>query len=265
MSDTLKIPFSRKDKEDLQVWKTAVQEVTSQKKSKSNLNRHTITIPPVQASNEYAQKVVEEALDSGSQLPKSRVVSLPQEVIEGAKAAFIASGGNISEVSSLYDLTPEAVIKLASKENWPVYGGSTKAIESKSKAQLTILRDKLWLRIETFLDSMEIEKKHKDDIVQHRTNSEYIEPLQSRSSAFKTLMDQYMRVSTLLEPEIFSADPDGSNFHARNARGQSYPGGIEGVNREMADFISEIVVGIADKYRDKELQGYGDIIDMRGR
>ncbi len=115
----------------------------------------------------------------------------------------------------------------------------------------------------SFSIGMEVEKKTKDDIVQYRSNSIYVEPLASRSSSFKVLMDQYMRVSTLLEPEVFAADPDGTNFHARSARAENYPGGIEGVNREMADFLSEIVVGVADKIKDRELRGYGEIIDAR--
>ncbi len=89
-------------------------------------------------------------------------------MVENAKATFIASGGNISEVAALYDLTPESVLRLATQENWPVYGGSTKVNESMSKAQLTILKDKLWKKIDKMLDSMEVEKKTKDDIVQYR-------------------------------------------------------------------------------------------------
>lgn len=271
MNEILTIPFSSRDERNLREWKRAVANLSSldngkkDKKPYSLINRHVVNLPAIEASTEKNQEAVEKALKEGDKLPRGSHVKLPKEVIEGAKAAFIASGGNLSEVASLYDLTPEAVLRLASQEEWPVYSGSTKVTESKSKGQLTILRDKLWRRLETMLDAMDVEKKAKNDIVQYRAYSEYVEPLASRSSAFKTLMDQYMRVSTLLEPELFVDDPDSSNFHARTARGQDYPGGIEGVNREMADFLSEVVVGIADKINERELKGYGQIIDARAQ
>lgn len=268
MGDTLTLQFSSKDRQDLEAWKTTVSsgEVSiDREQDNGSMKRQVITFPAIEASTAKTREAVEQALEEGNSVPRGREVSLPEELIESAKSSFIASGGNISEVASLYDLTPEAVLRLASQENWPVYGGGTKAIESKSKAQLTSLQIKLWHKIEYMLNALDVEKKHKEDIVQYRVHSEYVEPLASRSSAFKVLMDQYMRVSTLLEPEVFANDPDGANYHARAARGESYPGGIEGVNREMADFLGQVVVGIADRIKDKELKGYGDIIDARAQ
>lgn len=227
------------------------------------MERHAIVMPDVRAGSAKATQQVEDALEHSTPLPRTLATKLPPEILDGAKAAFIATGGNISEVASMYDLAPQAVLELAKTEEWPVYGGSTKVVEARGRAQLIILRDKLWSRVEKLLDSLEIEKKRKVDIVQHRMQSEYVEPLASRNSTFKTLMDQYMRVQTLLEPETFANDPEGSNFHARKAREDQYAGGIEGVNREMADFFSQVVVGIADKLKERELTGYSHVIDTR--
>lgn len=228
-----------------------------------SMERQAIVMPDIKAGSERATKEVEAALEDSKPLPRTLVTRLPPEIVEGAKAAFIATGGNISEVASMYDLAPQAVLEMAKSEEWPVYGGSTKVVEARGRSQLIILRDKLWSRVEKLLDSLDIEKKSKQDIVQHRVHSEYVEPLASRNSTFKTLMDQYMRVQTILEPETFAADPDGSNFHARKAQEEAYAGGIEGVNREMADFFSQVVVGIADRLKERELTGYSHVIDTR--
>lgn len=226
------------------------------------LVRQRVVMPEIKASTPKMTKEVEDAFESGDKLNLHQGMKLPPELIEGAKAAFTSSGGNISEVAALYDLTPEVVMRLASQEKWPIYGGSTKALDSKSQAQLKSLANKLWHRIEKLLDSIEIEKKKKVDITQHRMNSEYVEPLASRSGAFKTLMDQYMRVMTILEPETFAVDGDGSNVHARNARHQANPGGIEGVNRELANFFSDVVVGVADRIKERELQEYEQVVHL---
>ena len=249
------ITFSEQDEKDLQEWRKEVP-------LPNNLKRHKVVMPEIEASTPNITQQVESALDSGNKPVEHQGVRLAPEIVEGAKAAFTATGGNISEVAALYDLTPEVVMKLATQEKWPIYGGGTKAIQSKSQAQLNAISNKLWKRIEKMLDAMDVEKKEKDDIVQHRVHSEYVEPLASRSAAFKTLMDQYMRVMAILEPETFSADGDPSNMHARAARGQAMPGGIEGVNRELANFFSDVVVGVADRLKEREVKEYGQVIHL---
>lgn len=253
METPLVIDFSDEDALRLSEFKDATKP----------LERHAIVMPDITAGSSKAAQQVEQALENNKPIPRTLATTLPPEIVEGAKAAFIATGGNISEVASMYDLAPQAVFELAKAEEWPVYGGSTKVVEARGRAQLIILRDKLWARIENVLNALDIETKQKRDIVQHRMQSVYVEPLASRNSLFKNLMDQYMRVQTLLEPEFFSNDPDGSNFHARKAREEQYAGGIEGVNREMADFFSQVVVGIADKLKERELTAYSHVIDTR--
>lgn len=266
MNETFTIEFTDEDARDLAEFKqlTSYAEPIPVKDSKaSSFKRRVIELPAIEASTEKATKAVEDAIKSGSRIKGGSSNRLPPELVEKAKAAFISSGGNISEVSALYDLTPESVLRLASQENWPIYNGTTKLSESHSKGQLHSLQAKLWGRIEIMLEAMDVETKARDDLTQHRAHSEYVEPLSARSTAFKTLMDQYMRVSTILEPELFSDDPEASNYHASKARREKYAGGVEGVNREIADFFSQVVVGIADRISDREMSGYGEIIDAR--
>ena len=293
MGETLEIPFSDRDAEDLDAFRelvnspgpftqedaeifTAPEETftfedesppTSQKSDRPRMDRQTVTLPQIEASTDKTRAAVEEALETGARTPKGSSVKLPSDLIESVKAAFTSTGGNISKVAAMYDLTPEAVMRLAAQEEWAVYEGSNDALDSASKGQLQSLKDRLWKRIEHFLDSIEVEEKQKYDIVQYRTESRYVEPLAARNSTFKVLMDQYMRVGAILEPELYGADPDGANYNARRAREEQYPGGIEGVNREMADFLSQVVVGIHDRIqgREKEMEGYGQIIDARAQ
>lgn len=252
----IQIPFSHRDKKDLAEFRS-----TGSVKNALKIERHVVKLPIVKASTEKEKKIIEEAVAMGRKPKRDSATGMPPEVIEAAKATFTATGGNISQVASLHDLTPESVIRLANQEEWPLYSGSVTHQESRSKAQLNALQKKLWIRIEDMLDAMEVETKEKEDISQHRINSKYIEPLSSRSGAFKSLMDQYMRVSTILEPEIFSEDPDPSNYRAVQAR--SSASNVKEVNREIADFFSQVVVGIADRISDKETEGYGNIIDSR--
>jgi hypothetical protein len=205
---------------------------------------------------ELLPAVPEEALKPRS-TKREQAPKLPEDVMEAAKATFISSGGNIAQVSALHDLTPAEVARLAHENQWPVYGGGTVSIEKQNRAHLTSLHTKLWLNIEKMLDSMEVEKKHKQDIVQHRMGSRYIEPLASRSAAFKTLIDQYMRVGAMLYPELYGLDPQGSNTVARQVRAGGHPdaiGGVEGVNREIADFLGRVAVGMADELRSRDLE-----------
>ena len=275
MTKTIAIQFSEQDKRDLVEWKESINQAMPQDISGnsvtfdntplelSGIQRQRVSLPAIEAATPRMTEEIEEAFTEGTQHRHNSVEKLDPQIIEGAKAAFTSSGGNISEVAALYDITPQMVMRLASQEKWPIYGGGTKAIDSKSHAQLRSLAQKLWKRIEIMLDAMDVEKKAKADIVQHRVNSEYVEPLASRSGAFKTLMDQYMRVMTILEPETFAVDSDGTNIHAAKARQQNNPGGIEGVNRELADFFSDVVIGVADRIKERdEVKGYDNVIDL---
>lgn len=260
------ILFSEADERDLEEFKASAgrERVVSKGESKS-LDRTVIELPEITFGTDEDREQVEQALEDGGALPRSRSVRLPPNVIEHVKSSYIASGGNISEVAALHDLTPEAVVRLADQQEWTLYGGSHKALETQSRNRLRALQERLWLKIEHFLDSMEVEKKQKDDIVQYRLQSEYVEALSNRNSAFKTLMDQYMRIGSILEPELYANDPDNANSLARKSREELHPGGIEGVNREMADFFANVVVGVADRIKDREMEGYGQVIDARAR
>lgn len=259
------ILFSEVDERDLDEFKASAgrKRAVAEGGDTKTLERTIIEMPEIDFGTDEDREQVEQALEDGGALPRSRSVRLPSHVIEHVKSSYIASGGNISEVAALHDLTPEAVVRLAVQQDWTLYGGSHKALEPQSRNRLRALQERLWIKIEHFLDSMEVEKKQKDDIVQYRLRSEYVEALSNRNAAFKTLMDQYMRIGAILEPELFANDPDNSNSSARKAREDMHPGGIEGVNRDMANFFADVVIGVADRVKDREMQGYGQIIDAR--
>lgn len=266
------IYFSETDVNDLQEFKDEIgrQRITDGEDffvfvdpPDKSVERTVIEIPEVTFGTEEDREDIERALNEGTALPRSGSVKLSPELIEHVKSSYIATGGNVSEVANLYDLTPEAVLRLAVQQNWTLYGGSHKALEPQSRNRLRAIQEKIWVKIEAFLDSMEVETKTKKDITQHRLQSKYVEALSNRNSAFKNLMDQYMRIGAVLEPELFANDPESSNAHARSARENIHPGGIEGVNRDMANFFADVVVGVADKIKEREMEAYGQIIDAR--
>lgn len=262
----MEIEFSERDMIDLQEFKNEVgRERYSDTGSDKSIDRHVLDIPEVDFGTDKDREKINKALEEGTPLPRSQSVKLDPELIEHIKSSFIASGGNLAEISSMYDLTPEAVMRLAVQEEWTIYGGSHKAVEAHSQHRLRALQQKLWVKIEAFLDSMEVEEKDKTDLVQYRTESKYVEALSNRNSAFKNLLDQYMRIGAILEPELYGNDPDNSNGPARKAQEESHPGGIEGLNREIAEFLSDVVVGVSDRVREKEMKGYGQIIDARAK
>lgn len=190
------------------------------------------------------------------------ILRLPREKKEAIKATFISSGGNISQCVREHDVTYQMVVKLAEKEDWPVYGGGTTSAEKGNKTRLIRLQSQLEAKMLALLGSMEVEKKQIDDIVEKRSMSKYVEPLASRNSAFKTVFDSWMRVSTLLEPEIYGYDGGNTNHVARNMRASGHPdalGGVEGVNREIADFLGRVAVGMADELKRRE----SNVIDHR--
>lgn len=269
MTETLTVRFTEKDERDLrtfkqEVWEFPDEEHKEPSESNGSMKRRRITMPAIEAPTEKEKERLEKGIEEGDYKVRRDIASkMPSDMVESVKASFIASGGNISEVSALHDLTPEAVVRLAAQEEWPVYGGGTTSVEKQQRAQLRTLRDKIWHKIEAVLESLNIEKKQKADIVQHRTMSEYVESLSSRNSVFKNLMDQYMRIGALLEPEVYANDPEGSNWHARQARGENHPGGEEGVNRELANFFTNVITGLADKVKERDMENYGEVIDAR--
>lgn len=185
----------------------------------------------------------------------------PPELLEAAKATFTASGGNIAEVARAHDLAPSAVTRLAAKHEWPIYGRGNNSAELGRKTRLENLATVLENRLFQLADAMGVETKEIHDITEKGLGSKFVAPLTQRSSAFSAVFDRYMRVMTLLEPELFGQDDDPSNPVAAKLRqraNQDALGGVDGIDRRIADIAARAAV-TALEHRDRP--GAGDVID----
>lgn len=243
MSDTIIIDFSRAEEPPRP---SVVRRPDAMSRSREDL----------------ADPELESLLPDVNEAAPGRGISLPGELLEACKATFIATGGNISEVARTHDLTPEAIKKLAVKHDWPVYGeGMTSAAKGR-KHRLEQLAGVLENRLFQLADAMGVEKKDVLDITEKGLGSVYVAPLTQRSSAFGAVFDRYMRVMALLEPELFGQDDDPSNPVAakiRQRQNRDALGGVDGVDRRMAEFAARVAVGVAELSRHP---GRGEIIDV---
>lgn len=174
---------------------------------------------------------------------------LPPELLEAAKATFTATGGNIAEVARTHDLTPAKVTRLAAQHDWPVYGEGATAAERSRRTRLVNLANLLERQLFELAGAMGVETKHLEDITEKGLGSKYVAPLTQRSSAFSAVFDRYMRVMTLLEPELFGGDDDPSNPVAaklRQRKERDSLGGVDGVNRQLAEFAARVAVGTVE-------------------
>lgn len=184
--------------------------------------------------------------------------------LEAAKATFTATGGNVATVARTHDLAANVVKKLAAKHDWPVYGDGVASSEKTRKAKLENMAATLERQVFGMLDAMDVETKDVEEFADKGKWSRYVASLSQRSSAFSALFDRYMRVMTLLEPELFGADDDPSNTAAARMRQKAHTdalGGTEGINRQMADFAARVAVGVVDHMtaRDKVT---GEVINV---
>jgi len=208
--------------------------------------------------------------DAGPALPDINDVapgvglSLPPDLIEAAKATFTASGGNVAEVVRVHELTPETVKRLAAKNDWPVYGSGTSIAERSRKTRLETLATTLENRLFQLADAMGVETKDVYDITEKGLGSRYVAPLTQRSSAFSAVFDRYMRVMALLEPELFGQDDDPSNPVAAKIRQRNQRdalGGVDGVDRQLADFAARVAVSAVQASQDGQALP-AEIIDV---
>lgn len=203
---------------------------------------------------------LERLLPSVEELAPGQGMSYPPELLEAAKATFTSSGGNIAEVARTHNLTTGVVTRLAAKHDWPIYGSGV-GLESKSrKTKLTAIAEMLENRLFQLTDAMGIEKKQLQDVTEKGLQSVYVAPLNQRSTAFSAVFDRYMRVMALLEPELFGNDDDPSNPVAAKLRQRQHRdalGGVDGVDRQMAEFAARVAVATIEAQR----PGSGEVID----
>lgn len=183
--------------------------------------------------------------------------------MEAAKATFTATGGNLAQVAQVHDMAPDVVKRLAAKYDWPVYGDGYASSQKTRKGRLERLADTLERQMNAMLESMGVETKDKEDFADKQKWSEYVAPLSQRSSAFANLFDRYMRVMTLIEPELFGGDDDPSNPVAAKMRQKAHQdalGGVEGINRQLAEFAARVAVGVVDHMGARGAQG--EVVDV---
>lgn len=191
-----------------------------------------------------------------------RGTPLEDDLLEAMKATFVRSGGNVSMVARTHNVTPKKVTDLAAEYDWPVYGQGTTHGEAIRKTRLENLAQILEDQLFEMASSLGVESKQIDDITEKGMGSKYVAPLTQRSSAFSALFDRYMRVMTLLEPEVFGHDDDPSNPVAakmRQKKERDALGGVDGVNRQLAEFAARVAVGTVEAMEQRQ---EGDTIDL---
>lgn len=184
--------------------------------------------------------------------------------LEAAKATFTASGGNLAVVARTHDLAPNVVKKLAAKHDWPVYGDGYASSEKTRKSKLENLAQALEDQMTDLLGSLKVETKGVEEFADKQKWSEYVATLSQRSSAFNAVFDRWMRVMTLLEPETFGGDLDPSNHAAAKIRQKAHEdalGGVDGINRQLADFAARVAVGVVDHMGRRD-DVSGEIVDV---
>lgn len=173
---------------------------------------------------------------------------LPPQEYEAVKSTWIASGGNVSRTASMHDLTPQFVMKLATEGDWPVYGDGLTSVEKGSRGQLEQAAHRLHKGWSAILESLEVETKEIDEISKGRSLSRYVEPLVARNATFRDLFDRWIKVMERLEPETFG-EQSGRDVVS-----------VEGIDRAISDFVANVVVGVADRYKERD-QVNGEVID----
>lgn len=224
-----------------------------------------VSIPDVPLVEDQPEEIV-------SSLPKAKELGwdrnehgLDPAKLEAAKATFVASGGNLSLVARTHDLAANVVKKLSVKHDWPVYGDGYASSEKTRKSKLESLAAILERQLHSMAEAMGVEKKRLNDVTEKGLASQYVAPLSQRSSAFSSLFDRYMRVMTLLEPELFGGDDDPSNPVAAKMRQKAHAdalGGVDGINRQMADFAARVAVGVVEGMGSKREAVEAQVVDV---
>jgi len=183
----------------------------------------------------------ESSQSSQLQQPLDRPVA--DDEIEGIKAAFVRTGGNLAQVAREFSTSPARVKSLALKNGWTLYGRAKSSHEKASTSRLQALSQSLEAKLYELLASLEVETKEYHDVTKDGLNSQYVANLASRNSAFKDVFDRYMRVQALLEPETFGEDKNSAaRLAQQKASSSDGLGGVEGVNRQITALIAGVVV-----------------------
>lgn len=200
---------------------------------------------------------LEEALLSGASLPVPTDRGITADEVQAAKQAWVTHAGNVAAVCRATGLTVKQVTGLASEHDWPLVGDGASKTDKSTKTRLENLHDKLERQMVELLDSLGVEKKARKDLNEKGLQSRYVASLSQRSSSFKQVFDAYCRVGEMIAPETFERGVVDANGV------RSATGGLTGADRDLADFVSRVSVGIADEIsrRDRGSEAYDDVVE----
>lgn len=234
MSDYITVDFSRVDK-------------PAPRRDKMTRSREPVS--------KAVSKIEKHLPDLADAAPGNERIFSPEQ-LEAAKATFTASGGNVSEVARTHGMHADVVVRLASELEWPVYGHGSTLVEKQRRTRLTNLADMLENRLFQLADAMGVETKDVHDVVEKGYGSRYIAPLTQRSSAFAAVFDRYMRIMTLLEPDVFGHDDDASNPVAARLRQRKNAdafGGVDAIDKRMAEFAGRVAASAIAGSKESQL------------
>ncbi|MDX1622218.1 MAG: hypothetical protein R3320_14570 [Nitriliruptorales bacterium] len=227
-------------------------------------SRRQVTLPSLEDLTDDAKRQVQDSLLEGQPLPRDSNLALPEAKIEAVKADYIATGGNIAEVSRQHEMPPTAVARLAADHNWPVYGDGASQSEKSERTRLERKFNRVEAQLDAMLETLVPETKEPDVRADKRQMSRYVESLSQRNTTFKTLFDTWTRLGAMIHPELFGLDPANSNAVAARLARDGHPdglGGVDGVNREISDFFGRVAVSIADELRKREIEQSRQVIE----
>lgn len=197
---------------------------------------------------------LQQALLEGSALPVQPVNAVSKDDEQAARQSYITHGGNVAAVARDTGLSPRVINRMAADLDWPLYGDGDSQSEKNTKTRLRRLHDRLEMQMLELLDSLGVEEKDAHTLIEKGAGSEYVASLSQRSGAFKQVFDAYTRVGSMIAPEVFDVGSvDSSGVRQRS-------GGMAGADRDLADFMARVTVGIADEINrrdrgDHALQG----------
>lgn len=173
------------------------------------------------------------------------------ELYEEVKAAYLSAGGSAYRAARLTGVAPSTVSRYAQRDEWPqaLQPHTVKTgAETSGQARLRHLADTLWARVMEMAEAMIIETKHPGEPTEKRLGSQFLESLSQRSGAFKAVFDAFTSVMEKLEPETYGrAGWGGPRDTAATARPQQrIEGGIDGIDRQLADALTAAVRGAAE-------------------
>lgn len=213
--------------------------------------------PTLDLPNGVDREAMQDALLEGAPLPQRALVVEPEKVL-AARQAWVTHGGNVAAVVRDTGLSANVVARLAGEHDWPLYGDGDSKSEKGQRTRLRRLHADLEQQMVELLGSLGVESKQVDDVIDKGLGSEYVAPLSQRSSAFKTVFDAYCKVGTMIAPEVFDVGAlDGSGIRQRH-------GGVAGADRDLADFMANFTVQVADRISQLD-RGEQAVIDVRDK